>query len=73
MAATSKWSILLSVEDVAARVPPGGGSDPAAGPGGAHAVPVQNHACRTFQVLTALVAATAVSGRPTPRPTATVR
>ena len=44
-----------------------------AGPAGTDAVPVQNHAWRLFQVLTALVAATAVSSRPTPRPTATAR
>jgi len=42
-----------------------------AGPGDTNAVPVTNHACRLFQVLTALVAATTVSSRPTPRPTAT--
>ena len=44
-----------------------------AGPGGTDAVPVQSHAWRLFQVVTALVAATAVSSRPTPRPTATAR
>src|SRR5580704_10871576 len=44
-----------------------------AGPDGTDAVPVQNQACRLFQVTAALVAATAVSSRPTPRPTATVR
>ena len=44
-----------------------------AGPGGTNAVPVKNHACRLFQVLTALVAATTVSSRPTPRPTAAAR
>src|SRR5206468_6464673 len=40
----------------------------AAGPGSTHALPVQNHAWRLFHVLTTLVAATAVSSRPTPRP-----
>jgi hypothetical protein len=49
------------------------GAVPAAGPGRTHAVPVQNHAWRLFQVVTALVAATAVSSRPTPRPTAMAR
>ena len=34
---------------------------------------VQSHAWRLFQVTTALVAATAVSSRPTPTPTATAR
>jgi len=56
--------------------PPGchhSGATPAAGPGATHAVPVQNHAWRAFQVVTALVAATAVSSSPTPRPTATAR
>src|SRR5215472_13302401 len=46
---------------------------PVARPGGTHAVPVQNQAWRPFHVLTALVAATAVSSRPTPRPTAIAR
>ncbi len=46
---------------------------PAAGPGGTAKVPVQSHAWLLFQVVTALVPATAVSSRPTPRPTATVR
>ena len=49
------------------------GATPVAGPGGTHAVPVQNQAWRLFQAVTALVAATAVSSRPTPRPTATAR
>ena len=49
------------------------GAAPVAGPAGDHALPVQNHAWRPFQVLTALIAATAVSRRPTPRPTAMVR
>src|SRR5579863_9343899 len=49
------------------------GAAPVAGPGGTHAVPVQYQAWRLFQVTVALVAATAVSSRPTPRPTATVR
>src|SRR5437660_9275381 len=49
------------------------GAAPVAGPGGTHAVPVQYQAWRLFQVVTALVAATAVSSRPTPRPTATAR
>ena len=44
-----------------------------AGPAGSDEVPVQNQACRLFQVTAALVAATAVSSRPTPRLTATVR
>ena len=44
-----------------------------AGPAGTNAVPVKNHACRLFQVVTALVAATTVSSRPTPRPTAAAR
>jgi hypothetical protein len=44
-----------------------------AGLAGTDAVPVQSHAWRLFQLLTALVAATAVSSRPTPRPTATAR
>ena len=35
-------------------------------------MPVQNQAWRLFQVTAALVAATAVSSRPTPRPTAIV-
>ena len=72
VAATSKrlicWPSKMS--------PPGchhSGATPAAGPGGTHAVPVQNQAWRLFQVVTALVAATAVSSRPTPRPTATAR
>ena len=73
VAATSKrligWPSKMS--------PPGchhSGAMPAvAGPGGTHAVPVQNQAWRLFQVVTALVAATAVSSRPTPRPTATAR
>src|SRR6202042_993312 len=49
------------------------GATPAAGPGATHALPVQNHAWRAFQVVTALVAATAVSSSPTPSPTATDR
>src|SRR6266702_1117964 len=49
------------------------GAVPVADPGGTHAVPVQYQAWRLFQVVTALVAATAVSSRPTPRPTATAR
>ena len=49
------------------------GAAPPAGPGATHAVPVQYQAWRLFQVVTALVAATAVSSRPTPRPTAAVR
>src|SRR5260370_1570178 len=57
--------------------PPGchhSGAMPAvAGPGGTDEVPVQNHAWRLFQVVTALVAATAVSSSPTPRPTAAAR
>ena len=56
--------------------PPGchhSGAVPAAEPGGTHAVPVQNQAWRLFQVTAALVAATAVSSNPTPRPTATAR
>src|ERR1700735_1405747 len=44
-----------------------------AGPAGTDAVPVQYQAWRLFQVVTALIAATAVSSRPTPRPTATAR
>ena len=40
---------------------------------GTDCVPVQNQAWRLFQVTVALVAATAVSSRPTPRPTAIVR
>src|SRR5262249_59657570 len=36
-------------------------------------VPVQNHAWRLFQVVTALVAAPAGNSRPTPRPTPTAR
>src|SRR5215472_16084636 len=44
-----------------------------AGSGAAHWVPVQNHACRLFHAVTALVAATAVSSSPTPSPTATAR
>ena len=43
------------------------------GPAGTDEVPVQNQACRLFQATAALVAATAVSSRPTPRPTAIVR
>jgi len=73
VAATSKrlicWPSKMS--------PPGchhsGAVPAAAGPGGTHAVPVQNHAWRPFQVVTALVAATAVSSRPTPKPTAIAR
>src|SRR6266702_5557790 len=49
------------------------GAVPAAGPGGTDAVPVQNHPWRLFQVVAALVAATAVSSMPTPRPTAAAR
>src|SRR3984885_7541062 len=49
------------------------GAVPVAGPGAVHWVPVQNHACRLFHELTALVAATAVSSNPTPSPTATAR
>ncbi len=49
------------------------GATPVAGPGGTHAVPVQYQAWRLFQVVTALVAAKAVSSSPTPRPTATAR
>ena len=45
----------------------------AAAPAGMDEVPVYHQAWRLFQVLTALVAATAVSSRPTPRPTAMVR
>ena len=45
----------------------------AAGAAGTDAVPVQSHAWLLFQVVTALVAATAVSSRPTPRPTAAAR
>src|ERR1700728_2003940 len=49
------------------------GATPVAGPGAADWVPVQNHACRLFHEVTALVAATAVSSSPTPSPTATAR
>ena len=49
------------------------GAMPAAGPAGTDAVPVQSHAWLLFQAVTALVAATAVSSRPTPRPTAMAR
>ena len=44
-----------------------------AGPGGTVEVPVHIHAWLLFQVVTALVAATTVSSRPTPRPTAAAR
>src|ERR1700683_210039 len=49
------------------------GATPVAGPGAADWVPVQNHACRLFHEVTALVVATAVSSSPTPIPTATAR
>src|ERR1700739_4466333 len=45
----------------------------AAGAAGTDEVPVQSQAWLLFQAVTALVAATAVSSRPTPRPTATAR
>ena len=41
--------------------------------GGTDEVPVHIHAWLSFQALTALVPATAVSSRPTPRPTAAAR
>ena len=72
VAATSKRSIVWP-----SKMSPLGchhsGATPVAGPGGTQAVPVQSQALRPFQALTALVAATAVSSRPTPRPTATAR
>ncbi len=43
------------------------------GPAGTDAVPVRNQAWRLFQVTAAFVAATAVSSRPVPSPTATAR
>src|SRR5712691_2609933 len=49
------------------------GATPAAGPGAACWVPVQNHACRLFHEVTALVAPTAVSSSPPASPTATAR
>ena len=73
VAATSKRSMFWP-----SKVSPLGchhsGAMPAvAGPAGTDAVPVQSQAWLLFQVVTALVAATAVSSRPTPRPTATAR
>src|SRR5579863_4246039 len=49
------------------------GATPAAVLAGTYAVPVYHQAWRLFQVVAALVAATAVSSRPVPRPTATAR
>src|ERR1700724_1650916 len=71
VAATSKRSMFWP-----SKVSPLGchhsGATPAvAGPAGTDAVPVHSQAWLLFQVVTALVAATAVSSKPTPRATAT--
>ncbi len=72
-AATSKRSIGWPSKKSPAGCHHRGAVPAAAVRGVTDEVPVQNQACRLFQVTAALVAATAVSSRPTPRPTATVR
>ena len=73
VAATSKRSICWPSKKSPTGCHHRGAVPAAAVRGTTDEVPVQNQAWRLFQVTAALVAATAVSSRPTPRPTATVR